>query len=393
MAPWLMLGFLVSGLLKVFIPQEKIIGHLGSNGLSSIIKATLFGIPLPLCSCGVIPTAISLKQNGASKSATNAFLIATPQTGIDSIFATYSLLGLAFAITRPIVALFTGVFGGYLTSLAEKEDEAIKVKAAQSAIPIQNKWMEVLRYGFLEMVQDIAKWLIVGLIIAALITTFVPTNFFTETVDNYYLQMALVVLVSIPMYVCATGSIPIAVALLAKGLAPGIVMLFLMAGPATNSATLSVLFNSMGKKSTFVYLFAIFLGATVSALLIDFVLYDFFSDTYLNLNISKHQHHANNIFGIFMAIGLVLILTFAIIQPYLSSKSNQNMSQRPTQPIKVNGMTCNHCKASVEKNVLAISGVESVLATPNKNLVEISGDYNLDEVKSKIKELGFEVEQ
>ena len=239
MAPYLLLGFLVAGVLYAFVPGEFYRKHLSRPGAWAVIKAALIGVPLPLCSCGVLPTAVSLRRNGASRGASTSFLIATPQTGIDSIAATYSLLGPAFAIIRPVAALVTAFIGGMLVNredtscdvTADKEVDTIDAPASDSFI---GKIRDALRYGFVEMVQNIGKWLIIGLVIAATITVFVPDGFFTFFADYPLLSMIAVVIVAVPMYVCSTGSIPIALSLMLKGLSPGAAFVLLMAGPAAN---------------------------------------------------------------------------------------------------------------------------------------------------------------
>ena len=236
MSPFLLLGFLLAGLMHAFIPNRIYTHYLSGSSFKSVLYAALFGVPLPLCSCGVIPTAMSMRKEGASKGATVSFLIATPQTGLDSIFATYSLLGLPFAIIRPFVAFFTALIGGQAVNLFNKETSTATIHTEQREYSEQHhsfveKIVEALRYGFVEMMGDIGKWLVIGLIIAGLITTFVPQEFFAVFADNSFLSILLVLCISIPMYVCATGSIPIAVALMLKGLTPGAALVLLMAGP------------------------------------------------------------------------------------------------------------------------------------------------------------------
>ena len=238
MAPYLLLGFLVAGLLYAFVPAQFYRRHLSKPGAWAVIKAALIGVPLPLCSCGVLPTAVSLRRNGASRGASTSFLIATPQTGLDSIFATYSLLGLAFAIIRPVAALVTAFIGGMLVNREERaqshEDCAEEVDTidAPKSDTLSRKIVDALRYGFVDMVQNIGKWLVIGLVIAAAITVFVPDGFFTYFAKYPLLAMVAVVIVAVPMYVCSTGSIPIALSLMMKGLTPGAAFVLLIAREA-----------------------------------------------------------------------------------------------------------------------------------------------------------------
>ena len=248
MAPYLILGFLIAGILKVLVPANIMTKYLGKSNTSSVINASLFGIPLPLCSCGVLPTGISLYKNGASKGSSVSFLISTPQTGVDSILVTWSMLGLPLAIIRPITAFFTGVAGGILTNKFDSTRLSIKTEVNQEKKSKGSSLREIFRYAFIEMVDDIAKWLVIGLLIAAFITVAVPDEFFNEFNITGLTGMVLILVVSIPLYICATASVPIAAVLLLKGLSPGAILVFLMAGPATNAATITVIGKNLGKK-------------------------------------------------------------------------------------------------------------------------------------------------
>ncbi len=301
MSPYLLLGFFFAGLLHAFVPGVVYSRYLSGHGFRSVIYAAMLGVPLPLCSCGVLPTAMSLKKEGASKGATVAFLIATPETGVDSIAATYSLMGLPFAIIRPIAAFLTSLFAGVLVNKFDKtEPEAEKESEPEHSCCCHheekqpepehsccchneekhsNRLVEALRYGFIDMMGDIGKWLVVGLVVAGLITVFVPNEFFEVFKDNTFLSMLLVLCIAIPMYICATGSIPIAVALIMKGLTPGAALVLLMAGPACNVASMLVLGKRLGKKTLLLYLFAIITGAIVAGCIIDILPREWFMPT------------------------------------------------------------------------------------------------------------------
>lgn len=314
MSPFLLLGFFFAGLLHAFVPGAVYSRYLSGHNFRSVFYAALLGVPLPLCSCGVLPTAMSLRKQGASKGATAAFLIATPETGVDSIAATYSLMGLPFAITRPVVAFCTALFAGVLVNrfdngndtqgklcydmehssydtptatetCCHKEDEHEEHSCCcqHTHVNVQcsifNKIKEALHYGFVEMMGDIGKWLVIGLIVAGLITVFVPDSYFEVFKDNTALSMLLVLAIAIPMYICATGSIPIAVALIMKGLTPGAALVLLMAGPACNVASMLVIGKQLGKKSLALYLFAIICGAIVAGNIIDLMPREWFMPT------------------------------------------------------------------------------------------------------------------
>ncbi|MFI3306166.1 MAG: permease, partial [Rikenellaceae bacterium] len=220
MSPYLLLGFLIAGILHAYIPKTAFSKYLSGRGFKSVFLSALFGVPLPLCSCGVIPTAMSLKREGASDGATVSFLIATPQTGIDSILATYGIFGLPFAIVRPIVAFVVALFGGTLVNRLSDESSRTAAHSPSSdnatATTERPKIVEALKYGFVDMLQDLGGWLTVGLMIAAAITAFVPSSIFEVLESHYLLNILVVLLLSIPMYICSTGSIPIALSLLMK---------------------------------------------------------------------------------------------------------------------------------------------------------------------------------
>lgn len=271
-APWLLLGYGVAGFVKMFIPMTWLQQQLGGQGILPIFKATLLGMPLPLCSCGVIPAALGLRRHGASKGATTAFLVATPETGIDSVSVSYALLGPLLAVMRPIAALFSSISAGLLvgreeqlhgTSYATATANACCSKTnndAQSESTMPDKLQQGMRYAMIDMVDDTYLWLLIGLGFAAFVQTYVPPSFFVHSGQGL-LSMLLVVLISIPMYICATASTPIAAGLLLSGMSPGAALVFMLAGPATNIATLSLVMKEMGLKALMAYLVGVLGGA------------------------------------------------------------------------------------------------------------------------------------
>ena len=323
MAPYLLLGFLLAGLMHEFIPRQVYSHYLSQPNFRSVFLAALFGVPLPLCSCGVLPTAMGLRREGGSKGATISFLIATPQTGVDSIVATYSLMGLPFAIIRPIVAFVTAIFGGSLVNVIK--DEGLKIKdenyasedhhkTNSSPFTLHSSLTNALHYAFVEMMADIGKWLIVGLIVAGMITALVPDAWFEVFKDNSALSILLVLAISIPMYVCATGSIPIAVALMMKGLTPGAALVLLMAGPACNVASLLVINKVMGRRTLLLYLLAIIGGAVGFGLGIDYLLPREWFTAQLSLQDGCCTGEHFGWFSIACAILLLLLLANALIR-------------------------------------------------------------------------------
>ena len=216
MSPYLLLGFFVAGLLSVLVSQQLVERHLGGRGLWPLLKASLFGIPLPLCSCGVIPVSISLHKHGASKGSTIAFLLSTPQTGVDSIFVTLSLLGPVFAIFRPIAALVTGLLGGTIVDIfgySKTEKNKPPEKCTDECCSGEKKSSGIVRglkYGFITLPRDIGKPMLIGLIIAAFISALVPEGFFAEYLGTGIFAMVVMMFLGIPVYVCATASVPVA---------------------------------------------------------------------------------------------------------------------------------------------------------------------------------------
>lgn len=390
MAPYLLFGFLVAGVLYAFVPGKFYRNHLSRPGAWAVIKAALIGVPLPLCSCGVLPTAVSLRRNGASRGASTSFLIATPQTGVDSIFATYSLLGLAFAIIRPVAALVTAFVGGMLVSRDDKAcpagDAEVDTIDAPASDTFGGKVRDALRYGFVEMVQNIGKWLVIGLVIAAAITVFVPDGFFTFFASYPILAMLAVVIVAVPMYVCSTGSIPIALSLMLKGLSPGAAFVLLMAGPAANFASIIIVSKSLGKRAAAIYLGTIVVGAIAIGLCIDYLM----PASWFVAPGAAAQAHCHLHVGLFPGICsaiLIALLIYALIKKYTPSKPQTMENEHTTVTIK--GMTCAHCKAMVEKNVAKLPGVKSVSADLATGKTTIEGNPDPAALREVIDDLGF----
>jgi len=266
-APYVIFGFFAAGLVRALMPEDAVAKHLGGRSTSSVIKAALFGIPLPLCSCGVIPAAIDLRKQGAGRGASAAFLVSTPESGVDSIAITWALLDPVMTIVRPIAAFITGAVTGILINRLPEEKTAetgvvsdcgCKDACCESSHSIRPSFAQRVisgvRYAFGELLQDIGSWLLLGVLIAGLVTTLVPDGFFELLFENQAISLVLMLLVGIPLYMCASASTPIAAALVLKGLSPGAALVFLLAGPATNAATLTVVTRFWGRRATMVYL-------------------------------------------------------------------------------------------------------------------------------------------
>ena len=420
MSPYLLLGFLLAGLMHAFIPQSYYSKYLAKPNFRSVLNATLFGIPLPLCSCGVIPTAMSLRKEGASKGAATSFLIATPQTGVDSIIATSSLMGVAYAIIRPIAALITALFGGTLVNMLDKDSNENTAEQTEENHEHQNcchhheqehhatffkKIKTALQYGYVEMMEDIGKWLIIGLIVAGMITVFVPAEAFKVFEGNTLLSMLLVLAIAVPMYVCATGSIPIAVALIMKGLTPGAGLVLLMAGPACNMASMLVVKKVMGTKTLVIYLASIILGSILFGMAIDFMQFNGIIDFTANLVSSTHSEEGSSWIAWTSTAILIALLINALVINRLRGKEHchchehehqHNHSHNTTEIMEsktytIEGMTCNHCRMSAEKALQNVEGVTSASVDLATKRAVITGSATEEALRKAIDEIGFEL--
>ena len=280
-SPYILFGLFISGIIEIFISKEKIARHLGPNKFKSVIYAALFGIPLPLCSCSVVPTAISLRKQGASKGATMAFLISTPETGVDSIAITYALMDPIITFFRPITSFITGTVGGIMENIFLTKEEKIpahieRMHGHEEELGVPEsaghgffaRIKYGMKYAFVDLTDDIALWLVLGIVAAGVITYLIPDTFIIDYFGSGWKAMFMMLIIGVPLYICASASTPIAAALIAKGISPGAALVFLMTGPATNTATIIMVTKFLGKKSAVIYLLSI----TACTLLMGFVL-------------------------------------------------------------------------------------------------------------------------
>jgi len=312
-APFLLIGLLLAGIIRLLIPDKWITKYLGKN--SSVVTAAVIGTPLPLCSCSVIPTAIGIRRAGASKASTTSFMVATPETGVDSIGVTFALMGPVMAIARPIAAIVSAIVAGTFVRLWDVETPPIEEKEVHSCcggkkqhLGVWGKTKSVMQYGYGKLLADFMNWLLVGLFFAALIQTFVPQTLLSEY-GNGILAMMLIVLISIPMYICATASTPIAAGLMLSGISPGAALVFMLTGPATNIATLMVVKNELGIRSLVGYLTGVILTALIMGLSFDWLL------AYFNVVIQVSHGQHNEMTSVLYTASAV-ILTALIITQY-----------------------------------------------------------------------------
>ena len=370
---WLILGFAIAGAIHAIVPREWMLKHLSGRGFWPIAKASMLGIPLPLCSCSVIPVAAGLRKEGASKGASAAFAISTPQTGEESIPITWALFGPVYAFTRPVVAVITGLIAGILIDLTDRREssepepdpatdpgaislsitnaddatkavESVEARAtpagsccsapkpepvssccsgntpepagsccASAPAPSQSTLAQKVRsgltHGFKTMPIDLAVWLTVGLLLAAAIGAFVPESFFTEYAGDGIGAKFVMLFVGIPLYICATSSTPLAWSLVAAGLSPGAALVMLLSGPATNVATMSWIIKDLGMKALVIYL-----GVIATVALCAGILFDAMLSRFVQIASAADLHdHASGfgIMGIF-AILFVILMAWAL---------------------------------------------------------------------------------
>ncbi len=338
MAPYILFGLIFAGILHEFVPDTLVTKHLGKDNIFSVLKATIFGVPLPVCSCGVIPLATSIKKSGASKGSTLSFLISTPITGVDSILATYGIFGWIFTIYRVVTSMIIAMVAGILTNIFDKEENIVQpafspVKVPNSLSPTfsmqkpeessccstasscctpekKHFWFtSAMRYAFVTLLGDIAKPLVWGLLVGALITVAVPESISEILTEYSWFSYVIVIAIAVPMYVCATASLPIAAGLMLSGVSAGAAFVFLSAGPATNTVTIGVVKKMLGTRSLTIYLGSIILGSILFGLGLDYL----FSASQINPASLIHMDEKAGLTSIISSIvlwGLVGYLIF-----------------------------------------------------------------------------------
>jgi len=268
---WMFFGFFMAGVLKAFVPADLVSRHLGANQTGNVVKAAILGVPLPLCSCAVIPAAAGLRSQGASKGATASFMISTPETGVDSIAMSWALLDPLMTLLRPLAAFGTALVAGLAVNAWDSDKKRVIVQpfggcgcgdcgCGATRKPVQGWWPRFLagqRFAFGDLFADIGVWFAGGVLLAACITLFLPDDLGTFLPNFGFLSMLGMLAIALPMYVCATASTPIAAALAMKGVPPGALLVFLLAGPATNAATITMVAKLLGRRSAVIYVGAI----------------------------------------------------------------------------------------------------------------------------------------
>jgi uncharacterized membrane protein YraQ (UPF0718 family)/copper chaperone CopZ len=403
LAPWLLLGMLLSGLLHAFLPTDFIRREF--RGIAGTVKAVLLGVPLPLCSCGVVPAGIGLKNQGASDGASVGFLISTPQTGIDSILVSASFFGWPFAIFKMLLAAITGVAGGILADLPSRHDtdspdkftntpadslNVINDQNTTRAVPSDPWWQKVWDHGF-EILQSIWIWLVIGMLLSAAINVWVPTAWLAGISGlGIFPAMLLMLAISIPMYVCATASVPIAAALVQGGLDPATALVFLMAGPATNVATIGAIRTRFGNRTTAIYLITLIVGSMLGAWLFSELLLASTPDGHV------HLHHHVNWFSQLCALILLTMIGWCAWIQFGQKELRENPlseSHGPLIQIGVDGMHCQSCVARLEKALKRVANIEAVRVDLAAETVTVQGDVLVHELHQTIADAGFSVRE
>lgn len=350
MAPYILFGLVFAGILHELVPDSIVTRHLGKDNVSSVVKSTVFGIPLPVCSCGVIPLATSIKKSGASKGATLSFLISTPITGVDSIMATYGIFGWIFTLYRAITSMIIAMVAGILTNIFDKSEivEEIKKPAFSAVAPqtatsfsINNlnkeescgtgtgsccstnsdstkkfSFKSSMTYAFGTLLSDISKPLFWGLLLGALITVAIPENLSDVLQEYSWLSYLIVIAIAIPMYVCATASLPIAAGLMLSGVSAGAAFVFLSAGPATNTVTIGVVKKMLGTKSLAIYLGSITIGSILFGLGLDYI----FNISEIDPASLIHMHEEAGIIDTISSVILWGFIFWYLLKPYFAKK-------------------------------------------------------------------------
>lgn len=452
MAPYLLLGFTIAGILSVVLTPAWVQRHLGGRGILQVIKAAVFGVPLPLCSCGVIPVAASLRRHGASRGATAAFLLSTPQTGVDSILATYGLIGGAlgavqgfvFVVVRVVMSLFSGIVGGtVITRICDPDEGAPpsdlgvmgagepEAKSAASltvcgtegpcgdspasccasdgagggaptvppkaSAPRGMKALvaHVVRYAYVILPRDIARPLLVGILIAGLISTVLSPGVLSPYLDGGIFAMLAMMVVGIPLYVCATASLPLAIGFMHMGASPGAALVFLIAGPATNAATLTTIYRLLGGRSLFLYLMTIVVSSLLAGLGTDAT----FAWLDLATTVQPLQLYAGEGLGAVLRHGAAVVLLLMLVWGFLRSwrrppaRGADEAVGEADLEIAVRGMTCDHCAQTVRAVVARIEGVRAVEVDRSRERVWITGNaLEATPFLEAIRQAGYEAE-
>ena len=382
LSPWLLLGAAVAGLMHLLVPADRL--HKLLRGPGSLLASVIVGIPLPLCSCSVIPVGVGLRKEGASRGASVGFLISTPQTGVDSILVSGSMLGWPFALFKVAAALVMGIFGGGLVQrFGENQDQIDDGEAGPART--STRWAARIREATahsVELIRSIWRWLVVGILVSATISWWLPASQLSGVAGTTgIVAMVITLLISLPLYVCATASVPIAAALVHSGLPAGAAMVFLMAGPATNLATLGAVFRTFGLRSTGLYLLTMIGGSLTAGVLFDSLLS---ATSVPPLHVHDNPHWIAVVCSLLL-LGLFLRFTWEDVGRSVATLD----ASTEHQTWNISGMHCENCASGLERDLRQLNGVDDVLVHFSSQEAVIRGKPNPKEVTQIAEIKGF----
>ena len=388
----LFIGALVAGCMQLLLDQNFLFRHLHGNRFSSVLKAVCLGLPLPVCSCGVIPLAVSLKEKGAGKGAVNGFVVSTPQTGVDSLLVAAAFLGWPFAVFKLLLALVLGLITGFCSAACDKESLRLSPKVLDEAKERQSlrvKLKLAYSYAISDILGSIWLWLLVGIVLSALLAVFMEGVQLSESLAGFSLlkQMFLMLIVSLPLYVCATASIPVAAALVTAGVEPAAVLIFLIAGPATNAVAVSAITKVLGWKHLFIQLLVVVLGSLIAGYLFSSYIYDI-----------KEGHHHVHQAGWLSQLAAVSLLSLFLLNAIRMIRQKLNKVNVDTKvevlSFLVVGMNCGGCVKKITDFLAKQDGVTLVRIDLAKALLEVQAPgMSCSEIIESFRELGFELSE
>ena len=388
----LLLGTLIAGAIHVLLPSSFIYRSLGKKGIGSVLNAALIGVPMPLCSCSVVPATVGLKQEGATDGASTSFLISTPQTGVDSILVSVSFLGWPFAIYKVVVAFVTGIIGGAIVDITDSKPAVapnVSLHDVNAKI-LHSRILEAFRYGLFDLLGMIYRWIALGIVVAAIITMAFPPGALSKIgwiggIGGMFVMLAI----ALPLYVCTTGSVPIAASLIAAGMPAGTALVFLMAGPASNVATIGAIYRVFGVRVLAIYLATVSFFSMLFAWLFDWVIGP--------KQIAMHHHNMDQVgwFSIVTAvlvIGIFILLTsYDFMRKYrLEPKAIKEVENNMAIELDIKGMNCNHCVLTVTKALKNVPGVKKADVFLERGLAVVDGEADLISLIKSVHDAGYE---
>ncbi len=393
MSAYLLLGFALAGFLKLLLPEKKLQAWLSRDNLASVVKAALIGAPLPICSCGVIPLSAHLRQSGVGRAATVSFLGSTPTSGVDSFFATYSMLGLPFALIRLMSSFIVGIFAGILSLIFNKEKQSppivfqgrLNQSGNESHSSVLAKIRGALQYGFFDLIGSVSKWILLGVTLGGVIAWALPPSFIEQFLGSLWLSYLIMLVIGTPIYVCSIGAIPIATALVMKGLSPGAALIFLIAGPATSMATIAFLWGQLGFKSLFLYILAIIIVSLGFGVGLDY------GGAYFGYN-ATHMHTDLLPFywNLFFTVVLGGLMFWNMIQTiFLRKRVSSEFNDGHKVMVIVPDMTCSQCQAKLEGAFSKNSQIKAARFNLEKKTIEIESELSASTIHDLIKAAGY----